>query len=84
MNPVQLQKLLTAKPFQPFVLHVSDQATYQIPSPEFILSTKSGRSIAVLSADGETFSIVDMLHVTRVTTDKAVDLAEEELRRKQA
>jgi hypothetical protein len=84
MNPVQLQKLLSARPFQPFTVHVSDQASYAIPSPEFILSTKSGRSIAVLSADGETFSIIDMLHVTRVTTDKGVDLAEEEPRRRQA
>jgi hypothetical protein len=84
MNPVQLQKLLAAKPFQAFTLHVSDQASYAVPSPEFILSTKSGRSIAVLSSDGETFSIVDMLHVTRVTTDNAVDLAAEEPRRRQA
>ncbi len=84
MNPTQLEKLLTDKPFHPFTLHVSDEAKYYVPSPEFILRTKSGRSIAILSHDGETFSIVDMLHVTRITTDQQTELAAEEPRRRQA
>jgi hypothetical protein len=84
MNPDQLEKLRTAKPFEPFTIHVSDGSKYPVPSPEFVMRTKSGRSIAVLSQDGETFAIIDMIHVTKLTTGEQTDLAPEEPRRRSA
>ncbi len=56
---------------------------YKIPSPEYLLRTKSGRSISVLADDGETFAIIDMLHVTRLTSVNDSELAVEEPRRRQ-
>lgn len=84
MNPDQLEKLRVSRPFVPFTIHTSDGVEYPIPSPEYILRTRSGRSIAVLSADGETFAIIDMLHVTRITTGQQTELAPEEPRRRPA
>jgi hypothetical protein len=84
MNPDQLEKLRTARPFVPFTIHVSDGVEYHVPSPEYIQRTKSGRSISVLSGDGETFVIVDMIHVTRLTTGEQTELAAEEPRRRPA
>jgi hypothetical protein len=84
MNPDQLEKLRTARPFVPFTIHVSDGATYRVPSPEYILRTKSGRSISLLTDDNETFVIVDMIHVTRITTGEQTELAAEEPRRRPA
>jgi hypothetical protein len=82
MNPDQLEKMRVERPFQPFTIHISDGASYPIPSPEYIMRTRSGRSIAVLSGDGETFAILDMIHVTRITTGQQTELAVEEPRRR--
>jgi hypothetical protein len=84
MNPDQLERLRTQRPFEPFTIHVSDGVKYEIPSPEYIIRTKSGRSIAVLTGDGETFAIIDMLHVTRLTNLSGSELAPEEPRRRPA
>jgi len=82
MNPDQLEKLRKEQPFQPLVIHLSDGTSYPVPSPEYILRTKSGRSIAVLAPDGETFAIIDMLHVTQITIGRQTELAPEEPRRR--
>jgi len=84
MNPDQLEKFRTARPFTPFTIHVSDGTEYPVLSPEYVQRTKSGRSISVLAPDGETFVIVDMLHVTRLTTGEQTELAHEEPRRRPA
>ena len=84
MNPDQLEKLRTGRPFVPFTIHMSDGASYEIPSSEYVIRTKSGRSIAVLTGDGETFAILDMLHVSRITVSEQTELAAEEPRRRPA
>jgi hypothetical protein len=84
VNPDQLERLRTLRPFEPFTIHVSDGVKYSIPSPEYLLRTKSGRSVAVLTEDGETFAVIDMLHVTRLTTAAGMELAPEEPRRRPA
>ncbi|HMO24872.1 MAG TPA: hypothetical protein PKB10_01250 [Tepidisphaeraceae bacterium] len=82
MNPDQLEKLRLERPFQPFTMHLSDGTRYPVPSPEYVMHTKSGRSVAVLTGDGETFAIVDMLHVTQLTVGQQTELAAEEPRRR--
>ena len=83
MNPDQLERLRTQRPFEPFKIHLSDGVIYDVPSPEYLLRTRSGRSVSVLAEDGETFAIIDMLHVTQLTTASASQqLAPEEPRRR--
>jgi hypothetical protein len=43
MNPDQIEKLRTTRPFVPFTIHVSDGVSYRVPSSEYLLRTKSGR-----------------------------------------
>ena len=83
MNPDQIERLRTARPFVPFTIHVSDGVAYRVLSPEYIQRTRSGRSVSIL-ADDETFVIVDVLHVTRLTTEEQTELAPEEPRRRPA
>ncbi len=82
MNPDQLEKLRIERPFRAFTIHVSDGSQYPIPSSEYIQRTKSGRTISVLAQDGETFEIIDMIHVTKITTGEPTELAPEEPRRR--
>jgi hypothetical protein len=84
MNPDQLEILRRRQPFEPFSIHTSDGAVYAVPTPENLQRTKSGRSISVLAPDGETFAIIDMLHVTRLTIGLDTGLAPEEPRRRPA
>lgn len=81
MNPNQLEKLRTTRPFEPFTIHMSDGTSYPVPSPEYIMRTKSGRTMAVLADGGDVFAILDMIHVTRLTTPHEIELAVEEPRR---
>ena len=82
MNPDQLERLRKQRPFEPFKIHTSDGTIYNVPSPECLITTKSGRSISVLAEDGETFGIVDRLHVTQLTSVKKMELAPEEPRKR--
>ena len=85
MNPDQLERLRLQRPFEPFRIHLSDGGTYDVPTPENLLRTKSGRTVSVLAQDEETFAIIDMLHVTRITTvSGSQELAPEEPRRRPA
>jgi hypothetical protein len=63
MTIEQLRKLHLARPFQPFVIHLADGRSLQVPHPEFLSQSPTGRTISVGLPDG-THEIVDLLLVT--------------------
>ena len=66
VNPVQmLRELLTAEPFRPFVVCLSDGRKLPVYHPEFLLITPSGRLIWEGHSENE-FAMAMPLHVTGV------------------
>jgi hypothetical protein len=62
----ELQKLLRARPFTAFRLHMSDGGKVDVISPE---STVAGRRTAIvcfLEGDSDRWQLVYYMHVTRV------------------
>ena len=66
MEAKRLRQLLKARPFKPFVLHVSELASYQVPHPDWAMLNPQGETMVVMDDDGG-FMWMDTKHVTRVT-----------------
>lgn len=66
MTTEQLKNAHEAKPFRPFTIHLADGTTLEVPHPELLWRTPSGRTIFV-SKGGEDVAIVDLLLVTQLT-----------------
>jgi hypothetical protein len=65
MTIEQLQSVYQAQPFRPFVLHLADGRQLHVPHREFLSHSPGGRTLIVFEGD-ESFSIVDLLLVTRI------------------
>ena len=63
MTIEQLRAAYQARPFRPFVMHLADGRSIPVHSPEFVLTTPSGRTIVVAQPD-DTLKIIDLLLVT--------------------
>jgi hypothetical protein len=63
MKLEDLRNVLSAKPFQPFELHVADGRRLPIPHPEFLAVFPHGRSAIIFEEDGS-FHVIDLLLVT--------------------
>jgi hypothetical protein len=63
MTVDQLRTAFQARPFIPFVMHLADGRNLPVSSPEFILTTPSGRTVAVAQPD-DTVHVIDILMVT--------------------
>jgi hypothetical protein len=66
MTTEQLRKLHRAAPFQPFVIHSPDGSSLTVKHPEMMMISQGGRT-AVVAADGDSFAIVDVLMITKLT-----------------
>jgi hypothetical protein len=62
MTIEQLRQLHSARPFQPFEIHLADSRTLTVEHPEQLAQSQSGRTIAVARPD-DTIEIVDLLLV---------------------
>jgi hypothetical protein len=62
-----------ARPFQPFAIHLADGGQINVPHPEFMLISPSGRTVVVTQPD-DTFNIIDLLLVTdlEITADLSI------------
>jgi len=58
----QLKQMHSARPFQPFDIHLADGRTLSVEHPEFLAQSSVGRTIAVSHPDG-VIEIVDLLLV---------------------
>ena len=69
MTPETIQKHLLHQPFQPFRVHLSDGASYEVRQPELVLVMQREVIIA-LPKPSEVFPkhhvYCDLLHITRI------------------
>ena len=61
----QLRNVHQARPFQPFTIHLADGRQLNVPHSEFLSHSPTGRTVIVHESD-ESFSIIDLLLVTRI------------------
>jgi hypothetical protein len=59
----QIKKVHSARPFQPFRIHLADGRNFAVEHPEFLAQSQGGRVLYVATPD-DTFEIVDLLLVT--------------------
>jgi hypothetical protein len=63
MTVDQLRNVCTAKPYQPFTIHLADGRDIYVRHPDFIITVPSGRTAIVYQPD-DSFNIVDLRLVT--------------------
>ena len=61
----QLRSIHQAEPFRPFTMHLADGQQLRVPHREFLSHSPTGRTVVVFEPD-ESFSVVDLLLVTRL------------------
>jgi hypothetical protein len=65
MTIQQLRAAHHATPFRPFTLHMADGRSFQVPHPDFLSMSPSGRPVIVYQED-DAFSIIDLLLMTEI------------------
>jgi hypothetical protein len=70
MTTAQVKKLLEARPFQPFTIHLANGSKLHLPHPKFMWIHPGGRTIHVAESDDENdgAAIIDLLLVTKLST----------------
>lgn len=70
MSPEFLRELIRARPFVPFTLNVSDGRSFEIPHPDFISVSRSGRMAHVSTErnNGEGVEFIDLLAITSASS----------------
>jgi hypothetical protein len=61
----QLRGAHHATPFRPFTIHMADGRTFDVPHPDFLSMSPSGRTVIIYHGD-EHFSILDLLLMTEI------------------
>ncbi len=62
----ELRRLLQARPFKPFRLHVADQAVHKVPHADWALINPAGTMMVVMDEAGY-FDWISTAHITRIT-----------------
>jgi hypothetical protein len=65
MTPQQLGAVHQARPFRAFTLHLADGDKLRVPQADFLSHSPNERTLIVYAED-DSFSIVDLLLVTRL------------------
>ena len=65
MTIEQIRNIHRAQPFRPFAIHVADGRVIEVPHPDFLSHSPTGRTIIVYHGD-ESFSVLDLLLVTEL------------------
>ena len=65
MDALAIRQVLHQQPFQPFVLHLADGRSIEVPHTDFISISRSGRRVIVEKGD-DSFEIVDALLINSV------------------
>jgi hypothetical protein len=63
MTIESLTQVHTARPFQPFRIHLADGRTLEVAHPELLAHPRGGRTIVVFTSP-DVFEIIDLLLVT--------------------
>ena len=62
----ELRRLLQAKPFKPFRLHIADQAVHPVPHSDWAMLNPA-RTMMVVMDDAGYFDWISTAHITRIT-----------------
>ena len=65
MTIEQLRAVYQAQPFRPFTLHLADGGNLHVSHADFLSHSPQGRTL-IVNAEDDSFSIVDLLLVTRL------------------
>lgn len=66
MTGDRIRSFYNTTPFAPFRVHMANGRSVDVPHPEFMHLSHTGRWLTVDSADDDSFEIVDVLLVTSV------------------
>jgi hypothetical protein len=61
MTIEQFQEAWHQRPFRPFTSHMADGRTLEVPHPDFVARSQTGRTAIVFHPQGEKWSVVDLL-----------------------
>ncbi len=61
-----LKQLHDARPFRPFVLRMTSGRTLRVKHPEMLARSLTGRT-AILYGEGDSFEMIDLLHVMSIS-----------------
>jgi hypothetical protein len=65
MTTEQFRATLHLQPFRPFTIRMADGRTFDVPHPDFVAQSPSGRTVIVFQAD-ESYSVLDLLLMTEL------------------
>lgn len=65
MKIADIQKLLHAQPFRPFLIHVADGGRIPVKHEDFVALAPTGREMLVYQPDGD-YQVIDVMLVTRL------------------
>ena len=65
MTTEQFRSTLRQQPFRPFTIRMADGRTFDVPHPDFVAQSPSGRTVIVVQTD-ESYSVLDLLLMTEV------------------
>jgi hypothetical protein len=70
MTIEQLRQAHQAQPYVPFSLHLADGKQLEVPHPEFLSHSETGRTV-IVHDQGERWNVIDLLLVTRLEFDRS-------------
>jgi len=76
-----LKQLHDARPFRTFVMRMTNGRTLRVKHPEMLARSLTGR-IAILFGDGDSFEMIDLLHVMSVSVGNGKETGRRGNRRK--
>jgi hypothetical protein len=65
MTIQQLRAAHRSAPFRPFNIHMADGRAFQVPHPDFLSMSPTGRTV-IIYQENEEFSILDLLLMTEI------------------
>ena len=65
MTTDQFRSTLRLQPFRPFTIRMADGRTFDVPHPDFVAQSPSGRTAIVFQPD-DSYSLLDLLLMTEI------------------
>ena len=70
MSPDAVKKFMRAAPWRPFTICMADGRAIQVPHPDFISISRTGRTVVVTNVDDE-FEMIDVFLILSIKTKRA-------------
>ena len=70
MTKEAIKEKITAAPFRPFAIRLTDGRKYDVPSPDHASVSPSGRTMVVYTDGGNAVKILDVTLITEIETDE--------------